>query len=350
MVLSDLTQRYVPLITDHLQHFFEEQNAVAYPHDLFYSEIVKKLAIFTQKGKKIRGSTVLMAYELNGGTINDKVLNAAAGIELIHAALLIHDDIMDNDRLRRGEKTVVGQYEEVVDKHTHYFPQSMAICVGDAALFLANILLNKISESNLLQSKIVATCMHEFALVCSSQMMDVYFSQPNQMPSLEQVFYIYAHKTGRYTFTIPLFVGEALAAQDPAYTSPLESAGEKLGTVFQMKDDEIGLLGSEKEIGKLIGSDIRENKKTIFSLLLYSSVNDEEKIFLDNCFGNPAFSENDMQKMHYLIHKYAILEKVNQFIAKLCKEINTDIEKAPINEEYRLAIKELVNFNLQRKK
>jgi geranylgeranyl diphosphate synthase type I len=350
MHLTEYFQKYKPLITSHLQTYFDKKKKKALKNDLFYLDVIKKLETFTIGGKMIRGGLVLLCYEMNGGKIDEKVLNAAAAVELVHSGLCIHDDIMDNDTLRRGRPTIFSQYQDTIKKSGPMYAQSMAICVGDIVYFMAMELLSNITDNLELQKKLLHFCMDEFMIVGTSQMMDVFFAQPEQIPTTDQAIYVYAHKTGRYGFTVPITLGESLAKNDANYTSPLDSFSEKLGTIFQIKDDELGLLGDEKTIGKSVGSDIRENKKTLIYLVLYQAVNDEEKRYLDSCFGNPDLSSEDIKKIKSLVEKYSIFKTIDAEIEKLHGDLIHVLETAHIDDSYKKILHELIEFNLKRTK
>lgn len=101
----------------------------------------------------LRGLFLILIANIYNPKLNKTaILPLAASIELIQSALLIHDDIMDNDRLRRGDPTIFAQYEQFalskkITQPTHY-GQSMGICVGDMTYFLSFELMNMIDNKN----------------------------------------------------------------------------------------------------------------------------------------------------------------------------------------------------------
>src|SRR3989338_3729690 len=95
-------------------HLHLDQNLAItqFPNTPYLHESIKRIVNFMQEGKMLRSALVTLSYNFLSKTPNPRVLNAALSIELIHSSFLIHDDIMDNDILRRGQKTVFAQYKD----------------------------------------------------------------------------------------------------------------------------------------------------------------------------------------------------------------------------------------------
>ena len=102
-------------------------------------QCIQDIFDFTLKGKMLRGIFVLLAHVMFGGTSMQAAIRIAAALELNQTGLLIHDDIMDNDELRRGEPSMFVKYRSVGQKlqveHTEHFGTSMALLMGDTAFF-----------------------------------------------------------------------------------------------------------------------------------------------------------------------------------------------------------------------
>jgi geranylgeranyl diphosphate synthase type I len=123
---------------------------------------------------------------------------------------------------------------------------------------------------------------------------------------------MYRRKTARYTVALPLRVGACLASQNFAkfpeiegimdsLMEELEAFGESLGIVFQLQDDRLGLFGDENSIGKSIGSDIREGKKTPYIISLLPKLSPAELQHFEEIFGLPNTSNEDVQWLCSLI-------------------------------------------------
>ncbi|NCO88879.1 polyprenyl synthetase family protein, partial [Candidatus Roizmanbacteria bacterium] len=221
-----------PLLVKQINKFFLQQK------DFPNKQLLQSLQAFNLKGKLLRGMLVLLINKMEGGQINEKVLNVATAMELVHSGLLIHDDIMDKDLFRRGFPTI----------HKS-FGQSMAICAGDW-LFCKAIELIDDNELIKIMSVGVQQVMH-------GQILDVFFSETNNNPNQSTILDIYRKKTAFYSFSLPFKLGAMLQKASLKKLDILNSLGENLGLIFQIKDDEMGIFGDEKATGKPTGSDIR---------------------------------------------------------------------------------------------
>jgi geranylgeranyl diphosphate synthase type I len=236
---------------------------------------LNRLLTFIQEGKMVRGSFVLWTAELLGKKEED-ALPVALAMECLQAALLAHDDIMDDDVLRRGMPTLHEQYAQLsqtrpIEQKKH-FGVSMAICVGDLALFLAYELLAKTNDAQL-----IGTFSKHISLVGLGQMQDVYWGMSTIVPEAEDILRMYEQKTAVYTFSLPFLLGGQLAGANPQLQEDLDMLGKLMGKLFQIKDDELGLYSDDDTLGKTTGLDILSAKKTLHYVLLLSRMSKEEQ-------------------------------------------------------------------------
>ena len=205
-------------------------------------------------GKRLRPFLVVKSYELKKKGI-DKVIPVAAAVEVLHTFTLIHDDIMDKDALRRGVPTVHVKWGE-----------ALAILAGDLLFAMSFVLANKAPIPEDIKAKIA----YELGKVCvdlaEGQTMDISFEKREDV-TVEEYMEMIRLKTGAL-FRTSAKVGGLAAGADDNELSKLEEYGEKLGIAFQIADDILGLVGEKDKLGKPVGSDIREGKKTY--LVLYA--------------------------------------------------------------------------------
>lgn len=284
-----------------------------------------------------------MAYEMTTGKLTEEVFNAATALEIMQAGVLIQDDFMDNDYTRRGQRSVFAQFYDQGKTQGTVNPllygQSMATCVGDIAYFLAFELLSTTNNINILQ-----LFSREWQLVGAGQMMDIDFSSRSYEPTEAEVMTIYTYKTARYSFCLPLSIGALLGNADNKIIKALDMIGEKMGIIFQIKDDELGLFGDEKRLGKPVGSDIRENKKTLIRAMLNKMASEKEKKHMSQIYGKTDISENDITYIKDLIKEYSILGDIHKKVDEMEKEINTLIEEIPIRKNYQSLLTELITY------
>jgi geranylgeranyl diphosphate synthase, type I len=305
------------------------------------NDFIEKLKKFATLGKTIRGNLVFLSAEMFNYKKTSELLKLACGMELIHSSLLIHDDIMDNDLTRRGIPTIFASY---LPLGSLPFAQSMGICAGDIGFFLSLGCFNNLMVEETIKTKLTKKFIDEMIMVGLAQMSDVYWGNKKEIPGLNDIEKIYLYKTARYTFSLPLSLGAIISNQNNNIINKIEKLGEYLGLIFQIKDDEIGLTGTEEEIGKPVGSDIRENKKTLIRYYLYQKANDKQKKYLDSVFGNKNIKKKDIAKVKLLVNELEILKIINLKINKLVNQSYSIIRVFPIEKTYQTLLSDLVKI------
>lgn len=314
-------------------------------------DVFNRLEIFLLKGKMIRGGLILSTLQLFKKHIIEDHVRIACAIELIHSALLIHDDIMDNDMLRRGEKTLHVSYAEMFSgKHKLHVGKSLAICVGDVCFFLAFDILAQTSLSAKTKQHIQKLLCDEFIKVGLMQMQDVALSTQPHLPKESDIISLYTYKTARYTFSLPFIIGALLAGAKSKTIKDLELIGEYMGIIFQIKDDELSIYATEEEIGKPIGSDLRENKKTFHYVRLMSKASAEDKNYMLNLQRKKHITHNDMKTYQFLLEKYNVTDDVQNLINLLRQKAIRRIKKLPISPLYQQSLSDFLDSTILRKK
>lgn len=261
--------------------FLEEnkKNILSSLHDFFIYQksqainswgldAITRLEEYCSGGKMIRGSLVYLGHLIAGGKVNPDLIKIASAMELIQAGLLIHDDIMDHDELRHGKPSMHSQYEHLLVKHAIDNPkdtaQSFAICVGDLAFFYAYELLGSLSTAHCAQQT-----SSYLSKVVQAQMQDVYQGVSEKPISSEKmILSLYQYKTGEYSISLPLTLGAMVGNASKETLRHIQIFGKNIGIVFQLIDDRLNLFGNTSTSGKPVGTDIIEEKKTLYHYLL----------------------------------------------------------------------------------
>lgn len=239
--------------------------------------------LLTVKGKRVRPVLCLMANELFV-PITDDAFYAAQAIELFHNFTLVHDDIMDNAPLRRGQPTV---HEK--------FGNSTAILAGDVMLVQAYEYLKKIDIGFLPQA---LTLFNNAARkVCEGQELDIEFESMREI-SLDQYIEMIGLKTS-VLLAASLKMGALLGGAGTANQANLFEFGRNLGIAFQIQDDYLDAFGNPEKFGKKRGGDILANKKTFLLLQTINKVSGNQKIELER-----LLALNDESKIEPMINLY----------------------------------------------
>lgn len=246
---------YKPAIDERILAVLEEKRAELSRVHSWGSDAVNRLTAFMVSGKTLRGALLLYTYTRFYPTAGEPVYRAATGIEFLHAGLLIHDDIMDEDALRRGQPAIHAQYEALRNSDTR-FGRNMAINVGDLCFFTA---------FELFPPALVQKVSSELQYVVVGQMQDV--ARDGQSYDKDELLSLYRYKTARYTFSLPMAVGAILAGASAPTVLRLEALGEHMGILYQLRDDELNENGDSRVTGKPIGSDERNAKLSLARIL-----------------------------------------------------------------------------------
>jgi geranylgeranyl diphosphate synthase type I len=316
-------------------------------------DAVTRLYDFAVQGKMIRGGLVSLGHDLFAGGRERELTALGGALELLQSALLIHDDIMDRDFSRRGHPSLFYQYAGLAEEwklsEPYHTGESLGICAGDIAFFLAFDIIGTADLEPDKRAEIFALTAKELSYVGVAQMVDVVYGVGGQIPTPEDVMRLYRYKTGRYTFSLPLLIGGIAAGRDGKIIETLESLGMALGTIFQIKDDELGLFGEEEKLGKPIGSDIREGKKTLHYLSLLEKLTEEELKLVQNIVGNREANTEDITRVRELMYKYDIPEEIRRIVDGIVKTAETYIEElTDTQSEVQEVLVQLLEHSVQR--
>ena len=224
-------------------------------------------------GKRIRPAMTFAAYKLYQEKISDDVLKLAQAIEMFHNFTLMHDDIMDNSLLRRGQQTVHIKWDNAT-----------AILCGDLLQIEVYEKLTEIGNLKILQ------LFNKMAReLCEGQMNDMTF-ETKTMVSNEDYLHMIKQKTA-VLIGFSLQAGALLGGANESESDALYDLGISMGLSFQLMDDYLDSFGEKAKVGKKIGGDILNKKKTFLWNEMWANLNKQEKKSLDHIFESGTDSE-----------------------------------------------------------
>lgn len=307
------------LIEQTINEFFERSIKSAARIDQSYQYLWEVLhGLIQSGGKRLRPKMTIMAYEMFGGKDTATIVPIAAAQELLHFALLIHDDVIDRDYIRYGVPNVAGRYKEAyakyvtsADEQTHY-AHSAAILGGDLMISSAYQLIvasNLSDEDKTLAQYYLANSVFE---VAGGELLDteLSFAPYEEGDALKVAQY----KTASYSFVSPLLTGAHLAGIDEKRADILRSYATALGTAYQLVDDELGVFGDESVTGKSTSSDIVEGKRTYMVERTLALLSDSDKVAFELAFGNPQATTSEVEAAKQLIEKSGARNEVRDKI------------------------------------
>lgn len=266
------------------------------------------------RGKRIRAVLVMLAAEAAGGD-GMAALDAGVGVEILHNFTLVHDDIMDRAETRRGRQTVHRRWDE-----------GAAILVGDVMIGLAHRVLLESNPPRLPEVAMAFT--HGIIDVCEGQTLDREFETRDDV-TLEDYLHMIAMKTGRLVETAAE-VGGLIGGGTQEQVEALQAYARHIGQAFQIQDDLLDIVAEEAELGKRIGGDVIEGKKTYLLVRALERVQngDDRKLlttFLDNK-GLPAERVSDMLDLY---RRHGVLDSARDDVGHYISRAEQDLAPLP---------------------
>ena len=235
---------------------------------LDYRRLWGELAAVATTGGKRRPAIFLAAYRACGGADEQAASSVAAAIELLHASFVIHDDVIDEDDVRRGRLNVNGSHTRLASAagasvaSAEGYGRAAGVLAGDLALAAA---LKTVATCPCPPSTMLALLdLFDEALHVSAagELGDVYLSLGVAPATVQQSLEMERRKTAAYSFTLPLQAGAVLAGASSAVVDCCGEVGSALGAAYQLVDDLLGVFGDPAVTGKSNLSDLRAGKQT----------------------------------------------------------------------------------------
>ncbi|MFX0096003.1 MAG: polyprenyl synthetase family protein [Candidatus Hodarchaeota archaeon] len=289
-------------------------------------------------GKRLRPFLVLKSCEIVGGNSAD-ALPFAAAVEFIHNFTLIHDDIMDNDEKRRGVATV-----------HNLWGVPIAITAGDLLFAKAyNAVLSSTKTSTVSSQrilKILEIITNTTISICQGQVRDVVFETKELIPE-KDYFNMIGEKTAILLETsakIGAIIGRGKARQ----IQRLGRFAYYSGLAFQIVDDILGLTADENTLGKPVGSDVREGKKTLIMIYALTHANETQRKQIYSVLGKEEASLNDVKAVLQIIRSLDALEYASIKAEKLVEKAKSQLSSFPSSHTKDILLN-LASYILSRK-
>lgn len=305
-------------------------------------------------GKRLRPAVLSLCAGLFGGEEKEAAaLPAASSAELFHTWTLIHDDIIDHDSLRRGGPSVHTEASRDIQTSlpalspdiAEEYGTDVAILSGDllharAVSLLTTVIKNGVSPA------VVPALIDMMESDCLGKLLDgemedtalglVGDCSEKTLLSLteEDVLRVEGNKTSAL-FAYCAMAGGMIGLDTPDKHHPqirnLGTFAHRCGLAFQIRDDILGIVGDEKKLGKPIGSDIREGKKSILLLHAYRAATQDERAFLSSVCGNREASTDDVKVAAALIEKRGGVSYASSLAEKFSREALDALSSLPDN-------------------
>lgn len=326
-------------------------------HFILDTVLLEYTTQLSQKGKQFRGCLLAGFYSAHSNSLSEAeaavAARLAAAIELHGTAILIHDDIIDKSSKRRGLDTAHVFARALAHKHRlsepDHFGVSAAICLADFLFFAADQAVAQLDIPAEIRVELAAINGRELALLGLAEIEDLRLSSTSSVVSKEDTLQMFVGKTGRYTGRWPLELAAVMAGLSTELQHQVAVLGEKIGLLYQLKDDELGLFGDEAVTGKSSSSDITEGKKTLYYWYLQQlEGREKERVFA--VLGNPSATAEQITWLKSYIEESSIRQTVATEVADLAATVSKEVVTTGVSAQAQAVLLEVLEFVVQRDK
>jgi len=348
-------------VEEEIRHYFDEIIEHVKPLGGFplryYSDIGDYIL---RGGKRLRPSLVLVAFDAVKRSEKEEkgnIKRASLPLEFLHNASLLHDDVIDLDELRWGEKTFHVQYRDwhtkyatnLVFKDPDHFGVSMAILAGDLVWSLG---LNAFFTSGFNGEPLIKAVNYfntAYNEIIDGLILELDFTCKKAEVTEKDYFEVIRLKTA-VLFEKACLIGAILGGGSEKQIDALSKYAMAMGKAFQIRDDILGSFGVVETTGKGADSDIKTNKKTILVIKTFQEASKEQKKVLGNVLGNQNSTPEEIDMVRDIMRETGALAYSEKKAEKFVKIAKTSLEEAepPLEKKAVDWLTELVNFVVER--
>lgn len=321
--MKTMMDRYCPAVDGAIVRYFDRK--IESEKNGFIRESLPLLKEYCLRpGKRIRPLLVLAAYEgYAGSPASGGVIDAAAAAEIMHAAFLVHDDIIDRAETRRGLPTLDRVLQRRLGSaRTPLAGHDEGIVFGDILIYASMELLSSAEADPSVKVSVMNEVLDIYRRTAWGQALDIVCSKPRQVrPDDENPAAVSEMKTAYYTIAGPLRTGLRLSGRFTGEEGErITAASLPLGIAFQLRDDLLGVFADEKAIGKSPDSDLAEGKYTLLVQKAVSMMSDADAERFSVLFSVDAPSASDVAHMRSLIEKSGAKEACADEVLRMVNE------------------------------
>jgi geranylgeranyl diphosphate synthase type II len=269
MTPEERTSAALGEIETRLHELVDRGAARAERHSPHYVELWRTMRTAISGGKRVRPRLLLACYTQLSSADDAPAIQLAVAVELLHTALLVHDDIIDGDVERRGAPNLVGEFRTAARsrprtaRHAERWGETAGILAGDL-LLMAALRAGVLPQLDRRRADRVAELLDESIFrAAAGELADVAYAAGLTTPTVGDIRDMMADKTAHYSLELPLRAAAVLADAGTGLEERLGAIGRSLGILFQMQDDLLGVFGDPQQTGKSASGDLREGKQTL---------------------------------------------------------------------------------------
>lgn len=329
---------------DEVLHGFVAREADAFAAvDPVLEPVAEQLEAAVADGKRLRAAFCYWGWRAVGQPDSDALLRAATSLELVHAAAVVHDDLIDDSPLRHGRPTAhVALRAAVGDRSdADEAARSLAMLVGDLLMALAGQLFATCG----LPAAYLARARPLWAVMAreliAGECLEIL--RTGTGPDTTAALKVVRYKTAKYTVEHPLLIGGALAGAGPRTREGYSAYGLPLGEAFQLRDDLIGLFGNPGQTGKANADDVQGHRPTALLAETWRLADDGERALLRTLLGRRDLDADGLDAVRDTMRRLKAPDRVEDMICARVGEALAALDELPVPEDAATALTALAH-------
>ena len=303
-----------------LQRFVAEEAERFAEIDPALGPVAGQLEAAVADGKRLRAAFCYWGWRAVGQPDSDELVRAAASMELVHAAAVVHDDLIDDSPLRHGRPTAHITLRGAVRRRPRAVAaaRSLAMLVGDLLMGLAGQLFTTsgLPAAYLARARPLWSVLARELIAGECLEILRTGAEPDTAASLKVIRY----KTAKYTVEQPLLIGGALAGAGGRLREGYSSYGLPLGEAFQLRDDVLGLFGHPERTGKANADDLRGHRPTALLAETWRVAGAEDRERLRALMGRPGLDDAGLNTVRETMRRLKAPDRVEGMITARVEE------------------------------
>jgi len=332
-------ERYGAMIEEKLKDYFEGAVKEAKGYHPFIGKVYSDLEEFVlRRGKRLASCSTLLTYEGYTDKVDDSILSVCVGIEIYRHCILVHDDLVDMDNLRRGGKTLHRMFMENYDER---FGDGTAIFLGNIAYALA---MRPILDSGFPEEKVAKSLLllsRGYREVNESQILDLIFEYEDVDVN---EWCIMASKRAASLFKVTVLTGAILGCAPKNDLRILEEAAVNIGYAFDIQDDIIDTFASEEQYGRTPCGDIVLGKKPLHVIYALKSKDREKSRTLRGLLGKRRLSQHDTDLIRVMIRESGGLDAAKDASKKHAEEARALISQTSLHSDVKEFFNSFIDY------
>ncbi|MGK4584945.1 polyprenyl synthetase family protein [Kitasatospora sp. HPMI-4] len=296
--------------------FVDQETAQLLAIDEELAPVARQLVEATRHGKRLRAAFCYWGWRAAGQADSDALIRASAAMELVHAAAVVHDDLIDRSRIRHGRPTAQWALRDALPRvpRPAAAADALAMLVGDLLMAWAGQLFADCGLPGAYLSRARPLWAALARELVAGECLEILHTgaRPDTDTSLKVVRY----KTAKYTVEQPLLIGAVLGGAGVEVRQCFTGYGLPLGEAFQLRDDMLGLFGDPARTGKANADDITARRPTALLAETWRWATPAERRELRMLLGGAGSDVASLDRVREIMHRTQAPARIERMIAQ----------------------------------